>query len=61
MGIIKGEWGYNPGYPGTPKTGEDKGSLAQIAAKWPNHNNLSNPKYEKLLLDYYKCSMMFLD
>lgn len=60
-GITKGNWGYNPGYPGTAKTGQDDESRALIAAKWPNTNNLSNVKYERLLVNYYKCTMMFLD
>jgi hypothetical protein len=61
MGIVKGEWGYNPAYPGTPPTGHGKENTDLIRAEYPNTNNLSNPKYEKLLLDYYKCSMLFLD
>ena len=44
-----GDYAYNPQFPLTPRTGEDPESRAAIEERWPDHNNLTNPKYEKLM------------
>merc|ERR1712137_1277531 len=67
MGIKKrvmtkpGDYAYNPQFPLTGRTGETPESIAAIEAHWPDHNNLHNPKYERLLQDYYMCVFQYLD